>query len=227
MNINVIQLWVFNSVITSSCPCRIMKVYRGVEVNLHSFLTLAIDRVSGQPHAMVGLLWGIQPSVPNEWHWVGSREGLDSFSTQWVTLSGIQRRSGWFQYPMSDTEWDPEKVWMVSVPNEWQWVGSTEGLDGFSTQWVTLSGIQRRSGWFQYPMSDTEWDPEKVWMVSESNESLEHARNQTKILWMSSLLPSHYTDYTILAPTAVPKQFLTDPIQLFNEVFSNTQNTCS
>jgi len=37
----------------------------GVEVQLHSFLTLALDG-SGQPHSLAALSWGKQPPPPTE-----------------------------------------------------------------------------------------------------------------------------------------------------------------
>ena len=43
-----------------------MKVYGGAEVLLHSFLTLALDGVRGQPHALAALPLGKEPSVPTE-----------------------------------------------------------------------------------------------------------------------------------------------------------------
>jgi hypothetical protein len=43
-----------------------MKVYGGAEVLLNSFLTLALDGVSGQPHALAALLLEKDPPVPTE-----------------------------------------------------------------------------------------------------------------------------------------------------------------
>jgi hypothetical protein len=35
-----------------SCPPEAMKAYRGVEIELHSFLTLALEGASGQLHSL-------------------------------------------------------------------------------------------------------------------------------------------------------------------------------
>ena len=43
-----------------------MKVYGGAEILLHSFLTLALDGVSGQPHAQAALPVEKEPPRPTE-----------------------------------------------------------------------------------------------------------------------------------------------------------------
>jgi len=44
-----------------------MKAHEGVEVQLHAFLTLAIDGMSGQLHTLTTLLLEKQPLVPSGW----------------------------------------------------------------------------------------------------------------------------------------------------------------
>jgi hypothetical protein len=54
-----------------------MKIYGGAEVLLHSFLTLALDGLRGQPHALAALPLEKEPPIPTE-SCVGPRFGLNS-----------------------------------------------------------------------------------------------------------------------------------------------------
>jgi hypothetical protein len=57
-----------------------MKNIKWVEAYILSFLTSALDGVSGQLHAPAALPKGKKPPVPTEYgDWVGIKAGLDVF----------------------------------------------------------------------------------------------------------------------------------------------------
>ena len=60
------ELKVYNSAVKGRIVPVGAQRHIGVEVDLHSFLTLATERVSGQLHATVSLSRGIRPPVPTE-----------------------------------------------------------------------------------------------------------------------------------------------------------------
>jgi hypothetical protein len=46
---------------------------------------------------------------------------------------------------------------------------------------------------------EARWTPQPVWTTYRRGKSLSLPRNRTAIPWVSTLQPSHYTDYTINA----------------------------